>query len=195
MRRSIAVERDRLRDARLGLHRFAEEGFGGGYVTPRAQPEVDCPARSIDGTIEIAPLASDFDVCFVNTPRPTNCKGISAPALLELRCVVLDPSHDGGMCQRQTTLGHHLGQVSQAQFEPKVPAHAQNNDLAVEVSAREQLLQALQLLHCRHLPVPGTSIAEGSISFAPEPLISPKYRTWRCTTWPPATRLFPTTLQ
>ena len=28
-----------------------------------------------------------------------------------------------------------------------------------------------------------------------EELISPKYRTWRCTTRPPATRLFSTTLQ
>src|SRR5271165_6911365 len=121
MRCSIAVQRDRLRGALLALHRFAEEGLGGGYVTPGAQPEVDCPPRPIDGTIEIAPLASDLDVCLVNTPRPTNCKGISAPALLELRCVVLDPSHNGGMCQRQTTLGHHLGQVSQAQFETKVP--------------------------------------------------------------------------
>jgi hypothetical protein len=27
----------------LALHRFAEERFGGGYVTPSAQPEVDCP--------------------------------------------------------------------------------------------------------------------------------------------------------
>ena len=100
MRRSIAVQRDRLRGALLALHRLAEEGFGRGYVTPGAQPEVDRPTRPIDGTIEIAPLASDPDVCLVNTPRPTNWKGISAPALLKLRCVVLDPSHDGRMCQR-----------------------------------------------------------------------------------------------
>ena len=132
MRRSIAVQRDRLRGALLlGLHRFAEERFGGGYVTPGAQPEVDCPTRPIDGTIEIAPLVSDLDVCLVDTPRPTNCKGISALALLKFRCVVLDPSHDGRMCQRQATISHHLYQVAQAQFEPKIPAHAQNDDLGV----------------------------------------------------------------
>src|SRR5271166_6795037 len=100
MRRSIAVQRDRLRGALLGLHRFAEERFGGGYVTPGAQPEVDCLSRPVNGTIEITPLASDLDVRLVNTPRPTNCKGISAPAPFKLRCIVLDPSHDGRMCQR-----------------------------------------------------------------------------------------------
>jgi hypothetical protein len=43
------------------------------------------------------------------------------------------------MCQRQAPLRHHLYQVAQAQFEAKVPAHAQNDDLAVEMSAREPL--------------------------------------------------------
>jgi len=51
------------------------------------------------------------------------------------------------MGQRQATLRHHLYQVAQAQFEPKVPAHAQNDDVAVEVSACEQLFQALWLVH------------------------------------------------
>src|SRR4029077_15755391 len=37
------------------------------------------------------------------------------------------------------------------------------------VSAREQLFQSLQLVHCRRLPVQGASIAEGPTSFAPEP--------------------------
>jgi len=36
---------------------------------------------------------------------------------------------------------------SQAQFEPKLPAHTQNDDIAVKVSAGEQLFQALQLVH------------------------------------------------
>jgi hypothetical protein len=39
------------------------------------------------------------------------------------------------MCQRQATLRHHLYQVTQAQFEAKVPAHAQNNDIAVATYA------------------------------------------------------------
>jgi hypothetical protein len=49
------------------------------------------------------------------------------------------------MGHRQATLGHHLDEVSQAQLEPKIPAHAQNDDFAVEVSARKQIVQILQL--------------------------------------------------
>ena len=91
--------------------------------------------RPINGTIQVAPLASDFDVCFVNAPRPADGKGKSAPALPELRSIVPDPTHDGRMCQREATLCHHLHQVAQAQFEPKVPAHAQKDDLEVEVAS------------------------------------------------------------
>jgi hypothetical protein len=66
------------------------------------------------------------------------------PAFLELRCVVLHPTHDGRMRHRQAPLGHHLHQVSQAQLEPKIPAHAQDNDFAVKMTTSEQLLHALQ---------------------------------------------------
>jgi hypothetical protein len=31
-------------------------------------------------------------------------------------------------------LGYHLHQVSQTPFEPKIPAHTQNDDSAVEVA-------------------------------------------------------------
>jgi hypothetical protein len=54
---------------------------------------------------------------------------------------------------REATLGHHFHEVSQAQLEPKIPADAQNDDFAVEVSARKQLFQVLQLAHRRLLPL------------------------------------------
>jgi hypothetical protein len=56
------------------------------------------------------------------------------------------------MSQRQAALGHHLHQVTQAELEPEIPPHAQQDDLAVEVSTREQLFQALQLVHGGLLP-------------------------------------------
>jgi len=51
------------------------------------------------------------------------------------------------MGQRQAAFGHHLHQVSQAQLEAKIPAHAQDDDLAVKVATLEQLLDAHQLAH------------------------------------------------
>jgi hypothetical protein len=53
------------------------------------------------------------------------------------------------MRHRQAALGHHLHQVSQAQLEAKIPAHAQDDDFAVEVATLEQFLHTLQLAHCR----------------------------------------------
>src|SRR5882757_9125860 len=51
------------------------------------------------------------------------------------------------MCQRKPAFGHHLHQVSQAQLESKIPAHAQDDDLAVEVASLEQLFHTHQLAH------------------------------------------------
>ena len=58
MRRRIAVERDGLRRA-LALDRLGEEGLGCGNVALGAQVEVHRLARSVDGAVEVAPLAPD----------------------------------------------------------------------------------------------------------------------------------------
>ena len=47
---------------------------------------------------------------------------------------------------RQGALSHHLRQVSQAQLVAKVPADAQDDDLALEMPTFEQLVHALHLL-------------------------------------------------
>jgi energy-coupling factor transporter ATP-binding protein EcfA2 len=53
----------------LAFDRFAEERLGGRDIALGAQPEVDRPARPVNGTIQVAPLASDLDVCLVDPPR------------------------------------------------------------------------------------------------------------------------------
>src|SRR5258708_11520719 len=78
------------------------------------------------------------------------------------------------MRHRQAALGHHLHQVSQAQLESKIPAHAQDDDFAVEVATLEQLLHALQLAHCRPSASSAASIADRIAPFAPEPLSLPE---------------------
>src|ERR1700738_1525019 len=89
--------------------------------------------------VQIAPLASDLDVCLVDPPRLADRPGNPSPAFLQLRCVALPPTHDGRMRHRQATLGHHLHQVAQTELESKIPAHAQDDDFAVEVATLEQL--------------------------------------------------------
>src|SRR5258708_7136402 len=73
------------------------------------------------------------------------------------------------MRHRQAALGHHLHQVSQTQLESKIPAHAQNDDFAVEVATLEQLLHALQLAHCRPSTSSAATISDRIAPFAPEP--------------------------
>jgi hypothetical protein len=69
------------------------------------------------------------------------------PGFLEIRRLALHPAHDGCVRHRHTALGHHLYQVSKAKLESKIPAHAQNDDFAVEVATLEQLRYSLQLAH------------------------------------------------
>src|SRR6266481_798880 len=68
VRCSVAVQRDCLRGALLASDRFAKERLGGRDIALGAQPEVDRPARPIDGTVEVEPLVSDLDVCLVDSP-------------------------------------------------------------------------------------------------------------------------------
>src|SRR3984957_9624607 len=79
------------------------------------------------------------------------------------------PTHNGRMGQRQAALGHHLHQVSQAQLEAKIPAHAQDDDLAVKVATLEQLLDAHQLAHAHPSGSLADIIAGQILPFAPEP--------------------------
>src|SRR5882757_4780242 len=100
------------------------------------------------------------------TGRPP---GKPAPAFLELRGVALHPAHDRRMRHRQAALGHHLYQVAQTELEPKIPAHAQDDDFAVEVATLEQLRYRLQLAHRRPQPAQHANVVDRSPPFAPEP--------------------------
>ena len=73
------------------------------------------------------------------------------------------------MRQRQAAFGHHLHQVSQAELEAKIPARAQDDDLAVEVATLEQLLDAHQLAHAHPSGISADIIAGQILPFAPEP--------------------------
>src|SRR5205807_10082241 len=74
------------------------------------------------------------------------------------------------MSHRQAALGHHLHQVSQAQLKSKIPAHAQDDDVAVEVTTLEQLLDRLQLGHCRPSARSARQRSRSTVPFAPEPV-------------------------
>jgi len=49
------------------------------------------------------------------------------------------------VCAIDSRARHHLHQVAQTELEAKIPAHAQDDDFAVEVATFEQLRYRLQL--------------------------------------------------
>ena len=58
---------------------------------------------------------------------------------------------------------HHNHQIPQAQLEARVPAHAQNDDLSIEVPSFEQIFDRVERLH--------SSSSPGEGAFAPEPFV------------------------
>jgi hypothetical protein len=58
---------------------------------------------------------------------------------------MLNPTHDRRMRERKSTLGHHFYEVSKAELEPQIPAHAENDDLPVEMTALEKIISIIQL--------------------------------------------------
>src|ERR1700760_403259 len=68
VRRGIAIQSDRPGSIVLAFDRLPKKRLGGRDVALGAQPEVNRPPCPIHGAIEIAPFASNFDVCLVHPP-------------------------------------------------------------------------------------------------------------------------------
>jgi hypothetical protein len=45
--------------------------------------------------------------------------------------------------QGNSALGHHFHKISKAELEPQIPAHAEDNDLPVELTALEKIILCL----------------------------------------------------
>src|SRR4030095_9126392 len=93
MRGGVAIKGDAYRRSPLRLQRLAKECLGRLHIAVGAQAKVDSLAFSIDGTIEIGPLAADLHIGLVDAPRATGLASELIPALLELGHETLDPAH------------------------------------------------------------------------------------------------------
>jgi hypothetical protein len=69
----------------------------------------------VDGSIEIFPLAFDFDIRFVHPPAMTNPLLVFAESLFNARRVLDDPSLDSAMIHSIASLLHQLFQVAIAE--------------------------------------------------------------------------------
>lgn len=58
---------------------------------------------------------------------------------------MLHPAHNRSVRQRQTALGHHFSEVSEAELVTQVPTHAKDDNFALEVAPVERFVDAFNL--------------------------------------------------
>ena len=120
------------------LQRFAEEPLCCRGVARRREVKVDRIAELVDGSIEVGPLATDFDVGFVDAPaRRSRLTPLPAQTSLDLWRILLDPAIDCAVVDRDTTLTHHLLKVAIAHAVAAVPPDCPEHDHTLEVATLE----------------------------------------------------------
>ena len=141
----VAIKRDGARQPALALERPPEKRVGGRDIPLGAEQEVDRLSLLVDRAIEVSPAAFDLHVGLVDAPGGAGSVREAVPPLFEFRNIALDPAHDRGMGQGNSALGHHFHEISKAQLEPQIPAHAEDDDLPVEMAALEKIIHAQHL--------------------------------------------------
>jgi len=107
-------------------------------ITLGRQHEIDRVTCRIHGSVQVRPVASDPDVRFVHPPGTIGMPEFATEALIQNRCIALDPAPDRDVIHRQATLHHHLLQVPVTQRIAQVPSDAKYYDHVLEVSPAEQ---------------------------------------------------------
>ena len=133
VRGGVSVERNPLRGA-MPLCCAREETLGGGNISTLAQQKINGESLLIDSPVKVPPAPSNLDICFVHASGCADLSSIATPTLLELRDIALNPSQDGSVGDIDTALGHHLDQVSIAEFVSEIPADTENDDCAIRVA-------------------------------------------------------------
>jgi hypothetical protein len=98
----------------MPLQSFTQEALGNRQIPPPTKPELNRIAVAIDRAIEIHPVPAEFDVCLVQMPLSGDSTLAAIEPLQQFGGVLDDPSVNGRVIQRDTTLGHHLSQVPDA---------------------------------------------------------------------------------
>ena len=76
----------------------------------------------------------------------------AVPTLFEFRNIALDPAHYRRMGQGNSALGNYFHEIPETELEPEIPAHAEDDDLPVEMAAFEKIINAQ---HAGSAPSPG----------------------------------------
>ena len=78
MRCGIDIQSDADGSTPVGVERLAEDCLGRCNVSLWTQPEVDCFALLVHGTVEIDPSAAHLQICLVDAPRAASLACIAS---------------------------------------------------------------------------------------------------------------------
>jgi hypothetical protein len=133
MRRSIAIEGDRVRRPTVIPNRLFEECLGCGYISCPTEPEVDSLPSLVYCPIQIGPLSAHLEMGFIDSPRAASAAAKAIPPLDEHWRIPSNPAQDRRVRQLNSAFRHHFDQVPRTQFVSEVPAHTKHNDFPVEM--------------------------------------------------------------
>ena len=103
----------------------------GGHVARLAEPHVHQRARCVDGAIQVAPAALDFDVGLVDIPVPPDLTAAppSRRSSAKRRGELGFPVADRFVAEYDAADQEHLGQITQAQLVAQTPEHHEGDDV------------------------------------------------------------------
>src|SRR5450432_584031 len=122
------------------MQRFEEETFGCRGIPCWTQEELDRVPCGIDGSREIHPLFFDLDGRLIDFPGVIADFQMRSATLFQFRCILLNPTEDCGVIDRESALSHHLFQIAVAERISQVPTHAQQNDPGFKMTPLEWML-------------------------------------------------------
>lgn len=125
MRRSIAIKGDRVRRPTIIPNRLFEERLGCGYISCPTEPEVDSLPSLVYCPIQIGPLSAYLEIGFIHSPRAASAAAKAIPPLDELRRIPSNPAQNRRMGKLESSFGHHLHQITEAELVAQIPTHAQ----------------------------------------------------------------------
>jgi hypothetical protein len=98
-------------------------------VAMSSQQEIDGLAIPIDSTVEIAPLALDFDIRFIHASAPADWALLHfTESIFQLRRELLGPAVNTGMVNFDAALRHHFLQIPVAERVSQIPTDTGQNN-------------------------------------------------------------------
>jgi len=135
----VTIGRNPIRCDTGELERLGEEGLGCSHVPLPAQPAIHQVPIPVDGSVQVAPLATDLDVGLVYVPAAAHSPfSMTTESIADHRPEPCFPSADRLMSELEAALEEHLAQISKAEFIAQPPADHEEDDVGGELEEVER---------------------------------------------------------